>query len=275
MSAPGRIRILLADHETLLRESLRRVLDREPDMEVVAEASQGLEAVQLAEACQPDVVFVDLTLGQEGSDIDGLRATQLIVQRLPRSKVVILAPDQKDQYAIEALKAGARGYLAKTMGVGEVVRGIRSVYEGHTLVSADVAIQVLEEFRRVPLPKSGRGAVDLTDREKDILRLLAEGVGNHEIANRLCLSEKTIENRLSVIFQKLHINNRVQAAIFALRAGLVPLKRPDAEERQAELSAAGRPVRPDDDGIAHASSGLRGRTANWSVDGGFPPAAGA
>lgn len=219
MSGETKIRVLLADDHTIFRQGLRPLLERAADIEVVAEAADGAEAIELAARHQPDVVLMDLNM----PGIDGVRATEAIVSHRPATRVVILTMYQQDQHAFDAVKAGARGYLVKTVDVRDLVRGVRAAHRGEALISADLALRVLDEFRSVSRTRSGRGAVDLTEREKDILRLLSEGATNQEIAARLSLAEKTVESRLSVIFQKLQINNRVQAALYALRTGLATL----------------------------------------------------
>ncbi|MDE3074420.1 MAG: response regulator transcription factor [Chloroflexota bacterium] len=230
------MRLLLCDDHTLFREAIAGILRSQPDMEVVGLASTGREAIELVARHQPDVVLMDVNM----PELDGVRATETICKQQPRVNVVILTMFPEDEHAFEAVKAGARGYLVKTIDTYELVRSIRSVHAGHTLVSADVAMRVLEDFRGAPRTQSGRGVVDLSEREKDILRLLSKGATNQEIARQMFLSEKTIENRLSVIFQKLQINNRVQAALYALKTGLAAV---DAEDEEVPSAGGGFPRR--------------------------------
>ena len=228
------VRVLLADDHTLFRQGLRQMLERWPEIEVVGEASNGAEAVDLATRLRPDVVLMDLNM----PEMDGVEATRAISAQQPSVQVVVLTMYPQDEHAFEAVKAGARGYLVKTIDVQDLVRGLRSVHRGEVLVSAEIAMRVLEAFRQAPRTRSGRGAVDLTEREKDILRLLAEGATNKEIAARLSLAEKTVETRLSVVFQKLQINNRVQAALYALRVGLASLEEDGVAEGGGPMRSA-------------------------------------
>ncbi len=225
MREDTKIRVLLVDDHTLFRQGLRTMLEGYSDIQVVGEAGDGVEAIEQVERQEPDVVLMDIHM----PGMDGIQATQAIVARHPAVKVLMLTMYPEGQYAFEAVKAGARGYLHKSIDLHELVRRIRGAYRGEAQISADVALRVLEDFRQVQRTRSGRGAVDLTDREKYILRLIGEGATNKEIAARLCLAEKTVETRLSVIFQKLQINNRVQAALYALRTGLATLEGGHAE----------------------------------------------
>ncbi|MHB8620988.1 MAG: response regulator transcription factor [Chloroflexota bacterium] len=222
-SKPEPIRVLLADDHALIREAVGAALKREHDIELVGEAANGREAVEMAERCRPQVILMDLNM----PDIDGIEATRTIVQRMPGVKVLILTAYAEDQYAFDAVKAGARGYVEKTAGLQALVHSIRLVHEGRALVSADIAMRALEEFRQMPTER--RGGFELSEREKIILRLLSRGSSNQEIARQMGLSEKTIENRMSAIFQKLRINNRVQAALYALRSGLASLDSPSSD----------------------------------------------
>ncbi len=243
------IRVLLADDHKLFRQGLRQMLELSPDLEIVGEASNGTEAVALAERLRPDIVLMDLNM----PETDGVEATRTIVARHPSAQIVVLTMYPQDEHAFEAVKAGARGYLVKTIDVQDLVRGLRAVHRGEVLVSAEIAMRVLEAFRQAPRTPSGRGAVDLTEREKDIVRLIAEGATNKEIAARLSIAEKTVETRLSVVFQKLQINNRVQAALYALRMGLASLE--------------------DDGGAGPGSAAARGLSPTHDLS--RPPAQGA
>jgi len=222
----SKIRIFLADDHTLFRQALRQMLERETDFEVVGEAQDGAETTEKVLTLKPDVVLMDVNMPL----VDGVRAAETICQQDPAVRVVILTMYRQDRYAFQAIKAGAWGYLLKTVDAHELVRSIRAVHRGEALVNPATALKVLEEFRRPLPPAAGEDAVQLTEREKDILRLVSTGASNQEIAQALFLSEKTVENRLSLIFQKLHLNNRVQAALYALRKGLLSLDQAEVQE---------------------------------------------
>ncbi|MCL5962418.1 MAG: response regulator transcription factor [Chloroflexi bacterium] len=219
MSA-GRIRVILADDHTLFRQGLKQLLERQGDLEVVGEANDGLEAVEKTDFLDPDVVLMDLNM----PGIDGIKATRLIVERKPNTRVIVLTMYRHEENVLEAVKAGARGYLPKTLDSKELVRGVRAVHRGEALVKASVALKVLDELRQSRDQPKGRGGCELTERDKDVLRLVARGASNRQIAEQLCLAEKTVENRLSLLFEKLHLDNRVQATLYALRQGLVSLE---------------------------------------------------
>jgi two-component system, NarL family, response regulator LiaR len=212
------IRILLADDHTLFREGLKTLLESEPDIRVIGEASTGREAVRHALHTNPDVVLMDIQM----PELDGVKATQSILEENPQARVIILTMYRQDNYVFEAVKAGARGYLLKDAEAGALVSAIRRVNDGDTLLDADMANNVLEDFKakREHLVDEKQ---QLSDREAAVLRLLAQGISNQEIAMRLNVSEKTVRNRLSEIFAKLQLNNRTQAALYAIREGLASL----------------------------------------------------
>jgi two-component system, NarL family, response regulator LiaR len=212
------IRILLADDHTLFREGLKTLLESEADIRVIGEASTGREAVRHAIHTHPDVVLMDIQM----PELDGVRATQNILEDNPNARVIILTMYRQDNYVFEAVKAGARGYLLKDVEATTLVNAIRHVHDGDTLLDPEMAQSVLEDFKakRETLPGEKH---DLSEREAAILRLLAQGSSNQEIALKLNISEKTVRNRLSEIFAKLQLNNRTQAALFAIREGLASL----------------------------------------------------
>lgn len=215
----GKIRILVADDHTLVRQGLRQICEAEEDMLVVGEAADGEEACRLALSMRPDIVLMDIKMPNR----DGVEATRWITTKNPNVKVIILTMYRREDYLFEAIKAGAKGYLLKDADSQELLQAIRLVHQGEAMLDPGIAQRVLEEFRRLSqLGGKGEGAglIHLTERERDILQLVAEGASNQEIAERLHLSEKTVRNRLSVIFDKLHVNNRTQAALYAMREGL-------------------------------------------------------
>ena len=216
----GRIRILIADDHTMVRQGLSQICEAEADMEVIGQAANGHEAVLLARRLAPDVVVMDINMPGK----DGVQATREITAENPRIGVIILTMYRQDQYVFEAIKAGARAYLLKDADSEELLRAIRAVAAGEALLDPSIAVKMIEEFRRLQDDADlAEGLTPLTDREQDILRLVAQGFDNQEIAAQLHLSEKTVRNRLSVIFEKLHVNNRTQAALYALRRGLASL----------------------------------------------------
>ncbi len=214
------IRILLADDHVLFRQGLRSLLEFEPDLRVIGEAQNGREAIRFAADTKPDVILMDIQM----PELDGVRATQSILEIDPKANVIILTMYRQDNYVFEAVKAGARGYLLKDVDASELIDAIHRVYEGDTLLDAEMAKNVLADFHasEETLPKEKHAG--LTEREAAILRLLAQGASNQEIALKLNISEKTVRNRLSEIFAKLQLNNRTQAALYAIREGLASLE---------------------------------------------------
>jgi two-component system, NarL family, response regulator LiaR len=213
------IRVLLADDHAMFRQGLKSLLESEPDIRVIGEASSGREAVRYAADTKPDAIVMDIQM----PELDGVKATQSILEINPNANVIILTMYRQDSYVFEAVKAGARGYLLKDVDATVLIDAIRRVTEGETLLDPEMAQSVLEDFRvkKESLPDEKRG--DLTEREAAILRLLAQGSSNQEIALKLNISEKTVRNRLSEIFAKLQLNNRTQAALYAIREGLASL----------------------------------------------------
>ncbi|AEB12311.1 response regulator [Marinithermus hydrothermalis] len=215
------IRILLADDHALFRQGLRTLLEAEPEFRVIGEAGNGREALRTALATRPDVILMDIQM----PELDGVQATQEILREFPEARVIMLTMYRQDAYVFEAVKAGARGYLLKDAQAEELIDAIRRVHQGEVLLDGELAEQIIQDFRAKREALTTAPAAELTEREVQILRLLAQGATNQEIADELGLSEKTVRNRLSEIFAKLHLNNRTQAALYAIREGLA-----DAEE---------------------------------------------
>ena len=212
------IRVLIADDHRLFRLGLRQACESAGDFEVVGEAEDGQEAVELARRCRPDVVLMDIQM----PILDGVEATRRIVENDPSVRVIMLTIYRRDRYVFEAIKAGARGYLLKDVDEGELLEAVRAVHRGEALINPSLATRLLDEFRRL-----GQAAADverLTQGEMDVLRLVAQGASNKEIAAQLHLAESTVSNRLSNIYQKLHVNSRTQAALLALRRGWAKLE---------------------------------------------------
>lgn len=210
------IAVLLADDHTVLRQGMAQVLDMQPDMRVVAQADDGEEAVRLARRHRPDIVLMDINM----PGMDGVAAARRITAEWPETGVIILTMYRRDDYVFEAIKAGANGYLLKEVELDELLNAVRSVARGEAVIDSAIASRVLAEFRQPRRSEEEEEGPDLAERDIEILRLLAQGISNQEIADQLSIAEKTVRNRLSGIFRRLHLENRTQAALYALREGI-------------------------------------------------------
>ena len=210
------ITVMLVDDHAIVRGGVRAFLETQPDLEVVGEASSGAEAVKLAAEWVPDVVLMDLVM----PEMDGVEATWRLRQVSPRSNVVVLTSYHEDSHIFPAIKAGALSYLLKDIAPDELADAIRAAARHEAILHPQVASRLVQEMRGER--KSG-GAVysDLSERELEVLRLIAEGLSNAEIAQRLFLSEKTVKSHVSNILGKLHLADRTQAAVYAWREGVV------------------------------------------------------
>jgi len=219
------VRILLVDDQLLFRKGVRALLDDQEDMEVVGEAADGSQALELVRATKPDVVLMDIHMPV----CDGVEATRHIKAERPATKVVALTISDEDEDLFQAIKSGADGYLLKDLRPEELYERIRGVLQGETPISPSVAGKLLGEFRKRPWRDHEQlPGWDLTSRELEILQLVAGGLSNTEIAERLFIVEGTVKNHLHNILEKLHLKNRVQAATYAIREGLVePPRRAD------------------------------------------------
>jgi DNA-binding NarL/FixJ family response regulator len=216
------IRVLLADDQALVRGGFRALLDAQDDLEVVGEAGDGAAAVALALELRPDVVLMDVRM----PGTDGLEATRRMTddERLADVKVVILSTFDLDEYVFEAIRAGANGFLVKDTEPAELVRAVRAVVAGDALLSPRVTRRLIEEFAtraRTPGPATGPGLDVLTEREREVVALVAEGLSNDEIAARLYLSSATAKTHVSRAMGKLNARDRAQLVVFAYESGLV------------------------------------------------------
>ncbi len=212
------IRILLADDHAIMRDGLRAMLERQPDMAVVAEAADGREAVRLAEEHEPDVVVMDIGM----PSMNGIEATRRIVSTSPRCAVVILSMHQDEGYVLRALKAGARGYLLKDSLRADVIEAIRSVARGRSFLTRKIGRLLQEEYVRELESRGLEDSYDLlTDREREILQLVAEGRTNKEVASTLNVSVTTVETHRTHILQKLGLHSVPELILYAVRKGII------------------------------------------------------
>jgi len=213
-----KIKILIADDHAVVREGTRQILEREPDLEVVAEAADGEEAVKLAGSSRPNVAIIDIAMPK----VDGIEATKQIKALYPAVAVLILSAYDDDQFVFSLLEAGAAGYLLKSVRGHELIDAVRSVYAGESVLHPSIARKVLNRF--VPVAeKTGREelAEVLSKREVEVLRLATKGLSNQDIANELCLSLRTIQAHLGHIFNKLGVSSRTEAVVHALKEGWI------------------------------------------------------
>jgi DNA-binding NarL/FixJ family response regulator len=213
------IRVLIVDDQRLMRQGLRTLLELEPDMETAGEAEDGLAALELYEMEQPDVVLMDLRMPR----LDGVEATRRLLAHWPSARVIILTTFDDDLSVFEGLRAGALGYLLKDVSGSELAEAIRKVAAGGALIEPSVARKVLAEFTRLApaRPASAERLPDpLSEREIEVLRLLAQGANNRQIAAQLFLAEGTVKNYISTILDKLGVEDRTQAALRAREMGI-------------------------------------------------------
>lgn len=217
---PG-MKLLLVDDQILFRKGLRALLESEQDIQIASEASNGQEALEKVRAFHPDVVLMDIHM----PECDGIQGTRLIKTEYPEVKIVMLTISDEDDDLFEAIKAGAEGYLLKNLRPEELMQMLRSVTAGETALSPAIASKLLGEFRRQPHHDDAKvDGPELTSRECEVLQLVTEGLSNAEIGLKLCVVEGTVKNHLHNILEKLHLQNRVQAAAYAMRAGIVSLE---------------------------------------------------
>ena len=210
----NKISVLIVDDHTIVRQGLRTFLELQEDIEVVGEASNGVDAVEQVRQLLPDVVLMDLVM----PEMDGIEATRSIRSLIPSTKVIILTSFAEDDKVFPSIKAGAQGYLLKNVSPVDLIKAIQAAHRGEAQMDPEIAKKLMDEFSARPTKPS---AGELTERELEVLRLIAGGLNNRDIAGELVLSEKTVKTHVSNILSKLHLADRTQAAIFALREGLV------------------------------------------------------
>jgi two-component system, NarL family, response regulator LiaR len=228
---PAFITVLIADDHAVVRQGLRTFLELQDvsppgdpaalPIEVVGEATNGVEAVELARRLHPDVVLLDLVM----PEMDGVQATPRILEGSPASRVIILTSFGEEDKVVPAIRAGAQGYLLKDIAPDDLVQAIRAVYRGQVQLHPEAARRLMSAVATRDEPPAGRPTAPfgrLTEREAEVLRLIARGLNNHDIAGELVISEKTVKTHVSSILSKLHLEDRTQAAIYALRHGLGP-----------------------------------------------------
>ena len=208
------VRVLIADDQTLFRVGLARLLEEDPRVEIVGQAGDGAEAVKLAGSVMPDVILMDLKM----PNLDGIEATRQILAKHPSVKVLLLTTFEADNHVIQALKAGASGYILKDSRPDSIVSSLLAVMAGERVMASAVANRVLEMLTGTTTPKEFYDG--LTGREIEILKLLAGGMANKQIAYKLKISEKTVRNHVSNMYEKLNIYDRSQAVLYAVRKGL-------------------------------------------------------
>jgi DNA-binding NarL/FixJ family response regulator len=212
------IRVLIADDQALVRTGFRVILDAEPDLEVVGEAGDGRETVELVPEKRPDVVLMDIRM----PNLDGIEATRRLTALPHAPRVLMLTTFDLDEYVYEALRAGASGFLLKDAGADELLHAVHVVAAGEALLSPSITRRLIADYaRRPPASEQPAALVELTRRELEVLRLLARGLSNGEIARELVLGEATVKTHVARVFQKLDLHDRAQAVVLAYETGLV------------------------------------------------------
>jgi DNA-binding NarL/FixJ family response regulator len=220
------IRVLVADDQSLVRGGFRMLLAGEPDMEIVAEASNGLEAVDKAARFHPTVVLMDIRM----PELDGLEATRRILAADDEARILILTTFDLDEYVYEALRSGASGFVLKDEPPEQLLAAIRTVAAGDALLSPSVTKRVITQFTRLPRVAPPKEFDELTPREQEVFRLIAAGHSNAEIGEELFISDTTVKTHITHILQKLDLRDRVQAVVLAYRTGLVEADVPRTDE---------------------------------------------
>jgi two-component system NarL family response regulator len=217
-----KLRVMVVDDHALFRRGLEMVLNQEPDIELVGEASDGAEAVERATEVMPDVVLMDVRMPRRS----GIEAASEIKELLPHAKILMLTISDEEADLYDAIKAGASGYLLKEIPIEEVADAIRSVWQGQSRISPSMASKLLSEFAAMSKASTERPqmpAPRLTDREMEVLKLVAQGMNNRDIAKELFISENTVKNHIRNILEKLHLHSRMEAVVYAVREKLLEI----------------------------------------------------
>lgn len=214
-----KIGVLIADDHTLFRKGVWKMLEAEEDMKVVGEAATGREVLEQARTLMPDVILMDINM----PDLDGIEATRTLCREMPHVGIIFVTMFQDDEFVFRGLQAGGRGYILKDADPETMLRAIRAVAHGESLLGPTIAQKVMRQFAALP-GKQAPLVDELTPRELEVLTLIAEGLCNKDIAQELCLSEKTVKNHINNIFSKLHLYDRTQAMLYAIRKGLVKVE---------------------------------------------------
>ena len=214
-----KISVLIADDHTLFRKGVHKMLEAEEDMKVVGEAATGREALEQARALMPDVILMDIKM----PELDGIEATRILCREMPHIGIIFVTMSQEDEFVFRGLQAGGRGYILKDSDPETMLRAIRAVAHGESLLGPTIAQKALRQFSALP-GKQAPLVDELTSRELEVLTLIAEGLCNKEIARELTISEKTVKNHINNIFTKLHLYDRTQAMLYAIRKGLVKVE---------------------------------------------------
>ena len=218
------IHVLVADDQSMVRAGFRMLLAGEEDIDVVAEASNGLEAVEKADRFHPDVILMDIRM----PELDGLEATRRILATNSGARILILTTFNLDEYVYEALRAGASGFVLKDDPPEQLIAAVRTVAAGDALLSPTVTRRVIKQFTRTARPAPPKELEELSERERDVFRLIARGLSNAEIGKELYISETTVKTHVTHILQKLGLRDRVQAVVLAYQTGLFEAEPPPA-----------------------------------------------
>jgi DNA-binding NarL/FixJ family response regulator len=217
---PEPIRVIIVDDQELFRRGLTMLMDAEPGLDVVGEAGDGATGTELASRVAPDVVLLDVRMPK----VSGIEACVAIKEAVPAAKILMLTVSDEESDLYEAVKSGASGYLLKDSSIEEVAQAIRVVADGQSLISPSMAVKLIDEFKQMSQPDRGPvSTLRLTERELEVLRLVAQGLNNKDIAKRLFISENTVKNHVRNLLEKLQLHSRMEAVLYAVREKLVDL----------------------------------------------------
>lgn len=224
MTNNEKIRVLVADDHEMIRQAVVMMLRQEPDIEVVGEAGDGAEAVRIATEMMPDVVLMDVRMPRRS----GIEATAQIKETSPTTRIVMLTVSDEEADLYDAVKAGASGYLLKHTPVEEIAEAVRNVFTGQSQISPSMATKLLSEFqtmvKKEDKPTQAAASPRLTEREMEVLKHVAKGLNNRDIAKELYISENTVKNHIRNILEKLHLHSRMQAVVYAVREGMLEIQ---------------------------------------------------